>query len=34
MTNKEPYMCDLCAMHEVQDEDGWCEDCIELHEQE
>lgn len=29
---KEPFMCDLCGLHEVDDEDGWCDDCVEEHE--
>jgi len=33
MDEKEPYMCDLCGLHEVDDEGGWCDDCIEEAEQ-
>lgn len=25
--NKEPFMCDLCAMHEVTYEGEHCDDC-------
>lgn len=31
---KEQYMCELCGLHQVQDEGGWCEDCIEDREKE
>ncbi|MCK2000615.1 hypothetical protein MZM54_04340 [[Brevibacterium] frigoritolerans] len=29
---KEPYMCELCGLHVVEDEGGWCEECIEDRE--
>lgn len=32
MYNTEPLMCDLCGLHEVEDQDGWCEDCVEEFE--